>query len=445
MYLHELPELIDELETISIDIPAPIWEEIDPIDFQETCFHILDSYIENNPTLLSEPTFREDFYEDFIELLSIQFEDQILNDDFFEEDLFLITEEIFEMYLESFSYIRSHFDFTPIVQNKDNLDELEQKIEYLRGVPQPVQRTSEWYEKRHNLITASNAYKVFEKEGVMNQIIYEKCKPIIIDENPRPTNLSSPLHWGQKYEPLSVMIYEYLYNTQVEEFGCIPHKNYPFLGASPDGIVIKKDSDRYGRMLEIKNIVNREITGIPKKEYWVQMQLQMEVCDLDLCDFLETKFIEIPDYQSFMNESKEPHTHGIILYFSKNMKPYYIYKPFNISNDSVDEWIEDTIQNNSTEECIWIQNIYWKLEKMSCVLVERNKIWFQNNISQLQNVWNIILHERKTGYDHRAPKKMIKSQQSTIDKQSTLDNFVKQPHNNCLLNIIKIDTEKLEI
>ena len=46
-------------------------------------------------------------------------------------------------------------------------------------------------------------------------------------------------------------------------------------------------------MLEIKNIVNREINGIPKKEYWIQMQLQMEVCDLGECDFLETRFKEI--------------------------------------------------------------------------------------------------------------------------------------------------------
>jgi putative phage-type endonuclease len=433
MYLHELPELIDELETISIDIPTPVWEEIDPIDFQETCFYILNDYIEHNPTLLSEPTFQEDFYEDFIELLSIQFEDQLLNDDFFEEDLFLITEEIFEMYLECFSYIRSHFDFIHVVQNKDETDELGKKIEYLRRVPQPVQRTPEWYEKRHNLITASNAYKVFEKEGAMNQIIYEKCKPIMIEENPRPPNLSSPLHWGQKYEPLSVMIYEYLYNTQVEEFGCIPHNDYPFLGASPDGIIINKDSDRYGRMLEIKNIVNREITGIPKKEYWIQMQLQMEVCDLDYCDFLETKFTEITDYQSFMSEAKEPHTHGIILYFSRNMKPYYIYKPLNITEkEKIDEWTEQTIQDNSGNESIWIQNIYWKLEKMSCVLVERNKNWFQNNISQIEKVWNIILHERKNGYEHRAPKKTVKPDKPLIE-----------PINNCLLNIIKIDTEKL--
>lgn len=38
-----------------------------------------------------------------------------------------------------------------------------------------------------------------------------------------------------------------------------------FLGASPDGINIEPNSEKYGVMLEIKNIVNREITGIPKR------------------------------------------------------------------------------------------------------------------------------------------------------------------------------------
>ena len=59
-------------------------------------------------------------------------------------------------------------------------------------------------------------------------------------------------------------------------------------------------NDRYGRMLEIKNIVNRDITGIPKKAYWVQMQLQMEVCDLEECDFLETRFKEYDNEQAFL-------------------------------------------------------------------------------------------------------------------------------------------------
>ena len=45
-------------------------------------------------------------------------------------------------------------------------------------------------------------------------------------------------------------------------------------------------------MLEIKNIVNREITGIPKNEYWIQTQIQMETCDLSFCDFVETRIKE---------------------------------------------------------------------------------------------------------------------------------------------------------
>ena len=38
--------------------------------------------------------------------------------------------------------------------------------------------------------------------------------------------------------------------------------------------------------------MNRDITGIPKEEYWVQMQVQLETCDLEYCDFFETRFKE---------------------------------------------------------------------------------------------------------------------------------------------------------
>jgi hypothetical protein len=94
-----------------------------------------------------------------------------------------------------------------------------------------------------------------------------------------------------------------MYKSKVEDFGCIQHPTYKFLGASPDGIIIESSTGRYGRMLEIKNPVSREITGIPKKEYWVQMQLQMEVCNLDDCDFLETKFVEYHDFDSYRDDS----------------------------------------------------------------------------------------------------------------------------------------------
>ena len=139
-------------------------------------------------------------------------------------------------------------------------------------------------------------------------------------------NVNTTLHWGQKYEPLSVLIYEKIYDTKVDDFGCLQHDTYMFLGASPDGINIDPSSDRFGRMLEIKNVVNREITGIPKKEYWIQTQLQMEVCDLNDCDFLETRFVEFENEGAFYEDTTDKKK-GIIMYFhSPDGKPHYIYK-----------------------------------------------------------------------------------------------------------------------
>jgi hypothetical protein len=36
-------------------------------------------------------------------------------------------------------------------------------------------------------------------------------------------------------------------------------------------------------------IYTTERSGIPTDNYWIQMQFQMEVCDLDECDFFETR------------------------------------------------------------------------------------------------------------------------------------------------------------
>ena len=131
--------------------------------------------------------------------------------------------------------------------------------------------------------------KVFKNETTRNQLIYEKCGPRKEFNKP---SINSPMHWGQKYEPVSILYYEKIYKTKISDFGLIPHNKYSFLAASPDGINTDKNNYLFGRMLEIKNVVSREISGIPKSEYWIQMQLQMEVCELNECDFLETKFIE---------------------------------------------------------------------------------------------------------------------------------------------------------
>jgi putative phage-type endonuclease len=208
---------------------------------------------------------------------------------------------------------------------------LESQLEELRSKPQPTQRTEEWYKFRHNLITASNAYKAFENPSTLNQLIYEKCQPLNTQGDKFSfVNVDTTFHWGQKFEPVSVMYYENEYDTRVGDFGCIQHETYKFLGASPDGI--NDDPlrpQRFGRMLEIKNIVNREIDGIPKKEYWIQMQLQMETCDLNECDFLETRFKEYETEADFLNDgagfttTMKGEWKGVIMYFSKAL--FYLF------------------------------------------------------------------------------------------------------------------------
>ena len=227
------------------------------------------------------------------------------------------------------------------------------------------------------------------------------------------------------------MVYEYRNKTKLGEFGCIQHDDYPFIGASPDGINVDPASSIYGRMVEIKNIFNREITGRPKEEYWIQTQIQMEVCDLDECDFVETRFKEyeseadyladtLPDdddrrgYSATANGNEK----GIILWFQtapaltnqgyvSQPIQLYEYAPIGVTtaDEKYTEWETAVFAKHECARNIWVRTIYWYLDEYSCVLVRRNRLWFEEAVKVLERVWATIEEERETGYEHRAPKK----------------------------------------
>lgn len=395
----------------------------DEMEIVESTVEDMYEYIEDNPNAICEPDFHDIMTEYIQDLLNIYFENLYFdrNEDYFKDEIKSIIDNSFELFYNMYPR-RSHSN--TLVLHKPETTVIQEKIKKIKNKDQPAQRTSEWYTYRHNLITASNAYKVFENESSRNQLIYEKCVPPYIpnpeklESSQTQVNVNSALHWGQKYEPISVMVYEHLYKTTVGDFGCIQHDTYHFIGASPDGINIEPSSPIYGRMLEIKNPVSREIDGVPKKEYWVQMQQQMEVCDLDECDFLETKFIEYANEDEFNKdgefaESVDGNIKGIIMYFSnKNGNPVYKYKPLHIDNhDDFLVWEEKQMDENE-DTMTWIKNIYWKLEQISCVLVQRNQKWFHDNVGAMKELWEIVEKERQTGFSHREPKKRAKKADS---------------------------------
>ena len=417
----EMCKLFEHEDDDEYEAESQQLDDDDVIDMLEC----MDEYINEHPKIITDPDFDEIFLQEMQTLFPCC------------ENI----EEIIELFHLWFLPKRSqrHDDEDEEEEEvlKEDSEVIKQKIAYLHAQPQHTQRTPEWYEFRNNLITASNAYKIFETSATRNQLIYEKCTAFAKmnkneenEENKEnekaPVNIETSLHWGQKYEPVSVLIYEKMSGTKVEEFGCIKHPIYDFLGASPDGIIVDPASPKYGKMLEIKNIVNREIDGIPKKEYWIQMQLQMEVCDLNDCDFLETQFIEYENEQDFINDYEidtDPETHftqtsngelkGIIMYFSKEGIPSYIYKPLDMNKTEF-----DVFENKQMEatELTWIKNIYWKLKTYSCVLVKRNRRWFQDNVSEIEDLWNIIKRERVEDFSHRAPNKRKTSVSTSLNK-----------------------------
>lgn len=310
-------------------------------------------------------------------------------------------------------------------------------LDIVNSYPVQKQRSQEWYDIRKKCFSASNIWKLFGSPSQYNSLIYEKCKPTDIhrSEYNGVTNLNTPLNWGIKYESVSVMIYEDMYKTTVNtNYGCIPHTTLP-VGASPDGIVNDPESSQYGHMVEIKNIFNREITGIPSEDYWIQMQIQLETTGLQYCDFLETRFKEYPDAKSYYEDETQKYK-GIILYFIPldgvaHVESKFVYKPLQSEEHS---WIDAEITRHETTHVLY-ETMYWYLDEVSCVLVERNTSWFSKTVPIIKDAWTIVEKEKIEGFEHRAPQKRKPKFEESVIPSSSLQLFGEAVSDHGLKNI----------
>jgi len=417
--MNSLEDLIDISDTLSIEDSLTLdnyCDENEQDDIVELVLEQLYEYINEHVSIYSSEKFDETIYDVIEEYIIdiLHYTHIIDNDDErFEILIDTIISKVFDIFFSLYPK-RSHKTNDILKDYSDQYKkDIDDKLQNLYKINEtlPEQRTQEWYEMRYNLLSASSIWKALGSQSNKNAIIYDKCKPLNTEKYGY-VNVNSPFHWGQKYEPVAQMYYEYEYNASIKEYGCIPHPIYDFIGASPDGINVKKDSERYGRMLEIKNIVNREITGIPKKEYWIQTQLQMETCDLYECDFLECRFKEYSSKDEFDKDGDFKLTatgnhKGIILYFEDdNNIPLYEYMPFKLKDDEYSSWVDRCKELHT--DIKYIDTIYWRLDEVSCVLIERNKEWFNSVVNEFREIWETIIIERKTGFHHREPTRRVK-------------------------------------
>ena len=453
-HFNDLPLLNDLYDILKVedDFTNTSYHE----DFLETIDIFIDEYVNSHIINYKEKDFEEmvknavylqilDVYSEQINYLELSLDDTV--------------DECVYLYFTKNNCPRSYEESIVITKPINNI--ITKTLTKIKNKYQPEQRSADWYHFRWDGLTASNLWKMFDSQSSLNSLIYSKCVPINIKKF-QSVNIDSAFHNGHKYEPLSLMIYEEMYDTEVSEYGCITHDTYDFLKASPDGINTKRGNPRYGRLVEVKNPVSRKLTGVPKKDYWIQMQHQMEVCDLNECDFLETIFKSYDNENEFMNDGSFTKTRdgkrkGIIIRYYDNKEPIYEYAPLNLSKQNFDIWYNETMEKN--KKLTWIENIYWYLEDISIVLVTRNNKWYNKALPKMIETWDIIVKERKSGYDHRKPKKREKKVKKVKKVKKTeepivfnndgtdisSDNFnfsyLSQQKNNKI--IIKINTETI--
>tara|TARA_Y100000590_G_scaffold431058_1_gene545399 strand:- start:5858 stop:7117 length:1260 start_codon:yes stop_codon:yes gene_type:complete len=295
--------------------------------------------------------------------------------------------------------------------SNDELDELGKKLEYLDSLEQPEQRTKEWYEFRQNRITASDFGIAYDMNPYTdeNKIILKKCG------HETPFIAGPAIKHGVKYEDVAIKIYENRNNVLVSEYGCISHPTVPFIGASPDGICNSKSKNKnyVGRMLEIKCPKSRKLDGFIPPYYYLQVQGQLETCELQYCDFLECIIKEYDSKDDFITDVSDEGNHNyrkngmekgllIELFDIMQNKSIYSYASFNTcsNNKLIDEW-EDNIFKHCEEDdnLEYITTSYWKLEEYSCILVERDTELWKDVESKLAVLWDKVLYHREKGID----------------------------------------------
>ena len=275
------------------------------------------------------------------------------------------------------------------------------KLENLLKLELPEQRSPEWYALRNNILTASSFAAALDKCHFTSrdELIYDKIVPKPYETNPIT-------EWGVKYEEIATLFYQSITGTVVKEFGLIPHPTFPIFGASPDGICDDSGPmECCARMLEIKCPPKRKFSKSVPEHYWMQMQGQLEVCDLEECDFLQVKLEEYENYDDYKSDiHTDPSKFGFtsedlpkgytITYLKEpnSNKMHYLYCPLFSTNSQIEMWKEEQINLLETNKYIPKEEKYWKITRYECTLVKRDKEWWSNVVGDIYQFYNDLLY-----------------------------------------------------
>ena len=261
------------------------------------------------------------------------------------------------------------------------------QLDELLGRKQLEQRTPEWYAQMSTIISASELGNLFAAPRQRATMVVSKTIPPVPRQQPLavPTDHSRAFDWGIRFEPVVKQIYEWKYGVTMKELGRLHHPTDPRCTASPDGLIYDcPKNERRGRLIEIKCPVTREITGVIPKDYYAQMQMQLHVTGLDICDFVEASFSSpYPRIERQEGPSQFDGYIALIRYAESRGTQdfYYVYSPIQAEADWQPEHAED-------EEIVEI--IPWRLMRWSEQQVMRSEEWWRSLQPFIETFWEDV-------------------------------------------------------
>jgi len=217
----------------------------------------------------------------------------------------------------------------------------------------------------------------------------------------------------------------------------------------------------------------------------------METCDLDECDFVESRIKEFDGPESFYEMAEKmragdemekmmgvmvfliPRVHirmelnreemddeedmdetvrdAIVEEQVVTVHGQYVTMPFDVSvdRDSIEGWLRDL--RVLYPHHVLHETYYWILDEWSCVLVKRNRPWFDTALPMIQETWNTIMKERESSdYMHRAPKKKVRSNshEIVVNKEQGDNHYIRNMpalfNNVCLVKLDSAETARAE-
>lgn len=248
------------------------------------------------------------------------------------------------------------------------------------------QRSVAWLNTRGEMITASEVYKVFQSDASRRELLEKKLEPpatTASDGNGIPALL-----WGTRFEPVAKKIYEDSTLCNIIDVSCVRHPVYPFLGASPDGLIVPNDETdirRYGRLVEFKCPFSRGTSdGIPIA-YVYQMQMQMECTGVDECEYVEFRFKQV-NYSDWVQSELQK---GI---FAVMDDKSVVYKP---DDADAGTW-------QSKLPCEMPIMYYWVLASIKKEFMPKDPNWLSDHLPGMTALWDDVVKHRLAG-THPAP------------------------------------------